>query len=59
MTRTKPTKARKSTAISKRKETRKDPHKLIPRDRKDLQLKNYLMEEHPELEGRAPEFLAS
>jgi hypothetical protein len=44
MTRTKPTKV-----ISKRTKTRKDTHKLIARDRKDLQLKNYLMEEHPEL----------
>jgi hypothetical protein len=40
---------RKNKELSARKRSRKAPHKLIPRIRKDLQLKDYLMEEHPEL----------
>jgi hypothetical protein len=39
----------KVSAFSSRKKKRKLQSKLVPRNRKDLQLKDYLAEEHPEL----------
>jgi hypothetical protein len=38
----------KAKAFSVRKGPRKTPPKLVPRDRKDLQLTDYLLEDHPE-----------
>ncbi|MEQ1472631.1 MAG: hypothetical protein ABLQ96_02355 [Candidatus Acidiferrum sp.] len=42
-------KMKKAKAIFAPKKGRQISAKLIHRDRKDLELKNYLMEDHPEL----------
>jgi hypothetical protein len=39
----------KAKAISAHKKVRRSSPRLIHRDRKDLELKDYLMEAHPEL----------
>jgi hypothetical protein len=49
MTKKIPGKIVKAKAISAHKKVRRTSPRLIHRDRKDLQLKNYLMEDHPEL----------
>jgi hypothetical protein len=49
VTKKKATAEKKIKAPSTRKKARRVGHRLIHRDRKDLQLKDYLMEEHPEL----------
>jgi hypothetical protein len=49
MTKKIPGKMIKAKAISAHKKVRRTSPRLIHRDRKDLQFKNYLMEDHPEL----------
>lgn len=49
MKKKKPGKMKKAKAISTPKKDGRSSPKLIHRDRKDLELKNYLMEDHPEL----------
>jgi hypothetical protein len=49
MKKKKPEKRKKAKAISAYKKGRRTSPTLIHRNRKDLVLKNYLMEDHPEL----------
>jgi hypothetical protein len=49
MTQKKPKVLSKRRAPSARKRAQKASRKLVPRTRKDLELKNYLTEPHPEL----------
>ena len=49
MKKKKPEKRKKAKAISAHKKGRRTSPSLIHRNRKDLVLKNYLMEDHPEL----------
>jgi hypothetical protein len=44
-----PVKMKKANPISAHKKGCRTSPRLIHRDRKDLELKNYLMEDHPEL----------
>jgi hypothetical protein len=42
-------KTKKAKAISAHPKVRRSSPRLVHRDRKDLELKDYLMEDHPEL----------
>jgi hypothetical protein len=44
-----PRETKKAKAVSANKKVRRSSPRLIHRDRKDLELKDYLMEDHPEL----------
>jgi len=44
-----PRKIKKAKAASANQKVRRSSPRLVHRDRKDLELKDYLMEDHPEL----------
>ena len=44
-----PRKIKKAKAVSAHQKVRQSSPRLVHRDRKDLELKDYLMEDHPEL----------